>query len=189
RRLLRRLLGRPGLRRLLGRRLLDRRLLGRRLLGRSLLPAPLRRTGVAADLEQLGRPLDGDPLDGFALSQRRVRLPVGDVGTEAPVLHHLRLARDRVVAQLLERRGRRGATTAERLGLGEDLHGLLEGDREELLLAVEAAGLVLPAEVGAVAAVLGDDLAALGVLPDDAGQRQQLERLLQRDRAQRHRLE
>ena len=59
----------------------------------------------------------------------------------------------------LQRRGRRGLAAAELLRLGEDLHRLVEGDGEQLLLGVEAAGLVAPLEERAVAAVGGDDLA------------------------------
>src|SRR5690606_34065472 len=99
------------------------------------------------------------------------------------------LARDRVRAELAQRRGRSGAAPPVLLRLGEDRDGLVDADREELLLGIEAARLVLPLEVGPVAPVRRDDLAALGVLADDAGQREQLQRLLEGDRAERHRLE
>src|SRR5437899_2754595 len=79
--------------------------------------ALFRRAGVAAVLEQLGRPRRGDLVDRIGGTKARVRLAVRDVGPEAALLEDDRLAAHGVVAQLLE--GRRGRPTSPRLRLGE----------------------------------------------------------------------
>src|SRR3954466_12304623 len=73
------LCGLLGRRRPLGRGLLLCRLLGGRLLLRRPL---LHRRLLAALDEELGRPLQGDVLDGVTLAQRRIGRAVGDVGAE-----------------------------------------------------------------------------------------------------------
>src|SRR6185312_3687748 len=103
-------------------------------------PAPFGRAGVAPDLEQLDGPFRGDRVDRIARPQARIGLAVGDVRAKAALLEHDRLLRDRILAQLLQRR-RRGATTAL-ARLGELRERLLQRDREHLLLAVERARLL-----------------------------------------------
>ena len=68
--------------------------------------------------QQLGGTLGGDGRRVVVLAQRRVDLTVSDVRAEPAVLHHDRLAGDRVVAELAQRCGRRLAAAA--LGLGVD---------------------------------------------------------------------
>src|SRR5699024_10051036 len=97
--------------------------LGRPLLGRSLGP-------LLGD--QLIGPLSGQALHRIGLAQGGVGGSVGDIGPEAAVLDHYLLARDRVLAELLQRRLR--ARAAPPLGLGIDLQRLLKGDGEDLLL-------------------------------------------------------
>ena len=130
------------LRRRLLRRGLLRGLLRRRLLGR-LLGRLLRRAAGPPVGEQLGRPLVGELLDRVALAQRRVGLAVGDVGAEPAVLDHHRLAGHRVVAELAQRR-RGGRAAAALLGLGEDRGGLVQRDREQLLLGLDASASRCP---------------------------------------------
>src|SRR5690606_35836716 len=130
-----------------------RGLLRRRLLPRRLLPAaPLRRAGVAAHLQQLGRPLVRQALDGvaLALAQRRVGLAVGHVRPVAPALDHHRPAADRIGTELAERGRRR--LPPPTLRLGERPQRLLDGDREQLLLGAEAARLGALLQVRAVTA-------------------------------------
>src|SRR5699024_10715142 len=112
------------------RRPLLRVLLGGRLLRRGGLPGGLlrgllaRRRALRPLLdEQLEGPLLGHALRVVTAPQRRVRLPVGDVGTEAPVLDDDLLAADRVLTELLERRL---GGPAPPLGLGVQRERLLE---------------------------------------------------------------
>src|SRR5699024_3537107 len=102
--------------------------LGGRLLGR-----PLR----ALLGELLDRDLLGDLLDLLGRAQRDVRGAVGDVRAEAAVLDHDRLLAGGIRAELLERG--LGGGPAPGLGLGVDLLRLLQGDREDLVLALERA--------------------------------------------------
>ena len=146
-----------------------------------------RRALGAALGQQLGGPLEGHRLDRVVLAEGGVELAVGDVLAEATGLDHDRLPGDRVVAELLERRRRGGPATL--LGLRVDLQRLLERDREQLVLGVDGPAVGALLEVGPVAAVLGGDLDALGVLADHPRQRQQLDGVLERHRVQRHRLE
>ncbi len=92
--------------RLLRGRLLRRSLLRRSLLRRCLL---LRRALRALLGEEFGTAGRRDRLDVVVLAQGRVRLPVGDVGTEATVLDDHRLLRLRILPELLERRLGRAA--------------------------------------------------------------------------------
>ena len=124
----------------------------------ALLAAFLAGPLLAALGEQLGGALEGDRLDGVVLAEGGVVLAVGDVLAEAAGLHDHRLPGDRVVAELLQRR--RGGGPAALLGLGVDRQRLVEGDREQLLLGVERAGVGALLEVRPVAAVLRGDLLA-----------------------------
>src|SRR5699024_7157184 len=108
--------------------LLRRSLLLGRSLGRSLLGRPL---GPLLGDQLIGA-LSGQALHRIGLAQGGIGGPVGDVGTESAVLDHHLLARDRVLAELLQRRLR--ARAAPPLGLGVDLQRLLKGDGEDLLL-------------------------------------------------------
>ncbi len=172
---------------------------GRLLLGGGLLLGRLllRRAGVAADLEQLGRPLVGDGLDLVALAQRGVGLAVGDVEAEAAVLEHHGLARHGVDAELAQ--GCRGGLAPALLGLGQDLERPGQLDGEDLLLVLERAGLGLGGavlvdevllEVRPVAPVHGEDLVAVGRIDTDhPGQRQELQRVVEGDPLDGHGLE
>ncbi len=120
----------------------------------------LGRAAGAAVGEQLRRPLVGDLLDRVALAQRRVGLAVGDVRAEPAVLDHHRLAGRRVGAELPQRR-RGGGPPAALLRLGEQRRRLVEGDREQLVLGLERAGVRALLDVRAVAAVLRGDVLAV----------------------------
>ena len=138
--------------------------------------------------EQLGGALDGDRLGLVALAQRGVGGAVGHVGPESARAHHDRRRGLGVLAQLPERRRR--ARPAARLGLGEQSQRLVEGDRQQLLLGLEAAGVGALLHIRPEAAVEGLDLLARRrVGAHRPGQAQQLERLVQADGLGRHRLE
>src|SRR5690606_13157888 len=156
--------------------------------GRGAAGGGLLRRSLGALLgELLDRDLLRDLLDLLRRSQRHVGGAVGDVRAEAAVLDDDRLLRGRVRAELLERGLRRGAAAG--LGLGVDLLGLLEGDREDLLLRLQRAGVGALLQVRAVAAVLGGDLGAVRGGADHARQAQQLQRVLERDGREVHRLQ
>ena len=118
-------------------------------------------------------------------AQRGVGRAVGDVRAEAAVLDHHREPGRRVVADLAQRRLDRAATAL--LGLREQRQRLLERDGEDLLLAAQRARVLVLGQVGAVAAVLREDLDAVGGIDaDQARQAEQAQRLLERDRRQAH---
>src|ERR1700757_4288186 len=95
-----------------------------------LLPrAFLHRAAFAPGLDQRVGALGCDRLDRVAGTQGGVRLTVRHVRAEAPFLEHDRLAADRVVAQLLERRSGRSAPALP--GLCELGERLVQADREE----------------------------------------------------------
>src|SRR3954447_26463270 len=75
------------------------------------LRALLRRPAVPALLDQGVGALGGDRVHGVPGPEGRVRLAIGHIGTKTPFLEDDRLAADRIVAQLLERRSSR-ATAA-----------------------------------------------------------------------------
>src|SRR5690606_12510213 len=129
---------RPGRARLLAARRLLRRTL-RSLLGQQLLGAFLR-----------------EVLDAVGPAQRRVVLAVGHVGAEAAVLDDDRLARDRVLLELLERR-LRGGLPAPALRLGVDLQRFLERDVEDLLLGRQRPRVGALLQIRPVPAVLRRD--------------------------------
>src|SRR5687767_11366392 len=114
-------------------------------LGRRPLRTPLR--------QQLDGTLGRERLHVVAAPEARVRLAVGDVGPEAALLEHDRLAGGWIRAELLQRRLRRGAATSF-LWFREELERLVQGDREQLLLRLERPRLVALLHVRAVAAVL-----------------------------------
>src|SRR2546421_432374 len=72
------------------------------------------------------------------------------------------------------------------LGLGEQGLRPLDGDREDLVLGLEAAALLALLQVGAVATVVGGDLVTVGVGAHLPRQSQQLERVLERNRVEAH---
>src|SRR5215831_16402452 len=114
-------------------------------------PAGLGRAGRAALGEELHRALEGHRIDGVALAEGGVGLPVGDVGAKAAVLDHYGTA-IWVLAQLAQRRrGHPAAATG--LGLREHLLGLGQIDGEELVLALQRAAVGALLDVGAVPAV------------------------------------
>src|SRR5690606_2083599 len=170
------LLGGALRRRLLGRGLLRGRT-GRRLLRRGLGPA----VG-----QEFGGALHRDRLHVVALAQGGVALPVGDVGAEAALLDHHGPAGLGVRAEFPQRR-RRGAA-APLLRLREQLPGLLDGDREQLLLGLQGAAVAALLQVRSEPSVLCRDLLAVD-LPDHPRQRQQPQRVLQGDRVHRHGLQ
>src|SRR6266545_4496948 len=170
----------------LGGGLLRRGLFGGRLLGGAL--AGRGRALGAALGQQLSGALDGDLLDRVAPAQRRVGLAVGDVRAEPAFLDHHGLVRRRVVAQLPQRRGG-GRPATPGLGLREQGQRLVEGHSEELLLVLEGARVVALGQVRSVAARPGQDLDAVLRGADDPGERQQPQRVLQRQRVDRLRLE
>ena len=107
-------------------------------------------------------------VDRVVLAQRRVRLAIGHVRTEATLLHHHRLAGLRVRAQLLQRRRRGPAPTLLRLGV--DLQRFLEGDVEHLVLGLQRPRVRALLQVRPVAPVLrGDLLVGRGSLPTTRG--------------------
>ena len=160
-------------------------LLRRRLLGRLLVA--LDRAPRASVGEQLRGALVGQRHHVVTLAQAGVRLTVGDVGPEPAVLDHHRLLRRGVVAQFTQRR-RRSALSTTAFGLRVDLQRLVEGDVEHLLLGGQRARVGAALEVWAVTPVLrGDLLVRVRVDSDDAGQRQQPQRVLERHRFQVHR--
>src|SRR5262249_58449849 len=114
----------------------------------------LRGAAVAGLGRELLSRLGGDRLDRVAPAEARVRLPVGHVRAETALLDGDRLATDRVVAELFERR--RGGPAAAGLGRREQGEGVLEGGREELLLRLERARLGALLHIRPVAAVRGD---------------------------------
>lgn len=96
-----------------GGRLGGRRLLLGRLAGRLLRRLARQRRTLGALLgEQLEAALGGDLLRVVVAAQGRVRLPIGDIGAEAALLDDDRALRDRVCAQLGERRQRPPARAA-----------------------------------------------------------------------------
>ena len=151
--------------------------LGRRPTSRRLL---LGRGRCALLHEQLDRLLARDRLGCQVARQGPVGDAVGDVGAEASLLDGDRLLGRRVVAQLPQRRSGRGA--AATLGLGVDGQRLVERRREQRLLGGERPRVGALLQVRPVATVLRGDLGArLGVDADHARQRQQQQRVVQRD--------
>ena len=166
--------------------LLGGRLLRGAFLAR-LLRRPLHRATRAPVGQQLGGPLVGDRQHVVALAQAGVGLAVGHVRAEAAVLDDHRLARRRVGAQLPQRR-RRSTLSGTAFGLRVDLQRLVERDVEHLLFGRQRTRVGAALQVWPVAAVLrGDLLAGIRVDADDAGQRQQPQRVLERHRLQVHR--
>src|SRR6266508_3514775 len=162
-----------------------------RLFGGGLLGGALAGRGRALGAalgQQLSGALDGDLLHRVAPAQRRVGLAVGDVRAEPAFLDHHGLVRRRVVAQLPQRRGG-GRPATPGLGLREQGQRLVEGHSEELLLVLEGARVVALGQVRSVAARPGQDLDAVLRGADDPGERQQPQRVLQRQRVDRLRLE
>ena len=177
------LLGRGLLRRaLLGGGLLGRGLLGRCLLGRLL---PGRRPGRPPLGQQLGRPLDGEGLDVIPPAQRGVGRAVGHVGAEPPVLDHHGQTGVGIGAHLTERP--LGVAATPGLGLGEQGQGLVDGDRQDLVLRREAPGVGPALEIRPELAVVGDDLlVGLGIGAHHPRDAQQVEGLLEGDGGRRH---
>src|SRR4051794_33882302 len=139
----------------------------RALFGRALL---LGRGPLAAVLEELRGALRRDRLDRIPCSQARIRLAVRHIRAETPLLQDDRLLADRILAELLQRGRGRAAAALLRLGqLGE---GLLERDREHLLLGLERARLLAALDVRPVTAVCDDHLLAVD-LAERARQREQ----------------
>src|SRR5439155_15980390 len=106
---------------------------------RGLLPgAPTlaRRSALRPSLgEELECPLNRERFHRVAAADARVRLSVGDVGTEPPVFDHEPASVRGIIAELAE--GRLCATlTASGPRLGENLEGLVQRHREELLLGL-----------------------------------------------------
>src|SRR5690606_28100613 len=163
----------------LGARLLRRGLLLRALLLRGAALAPL--------AQELRRAVGGDALDRVALAERRHRLSVAHVRAEAPFANRDRLAAHGIGAGRAQ--GLDGAPLSALLGLREQLFGALERDREDLLLALEAARLLALLDVRPVAAVEREHRLSVVVDADRARKAQELERLLERHRRQRHALE
>ena len=130
-----------------------------------------------------------DRVDAVVLLKRGVRFAVGDVRAEPPFSKDDRLPRRRIRAELFQRRRRR-ALAAPSLRLREQGKRFIEGGREKLLLVLERAAVASLLDVRAVPAVQRHDLLAVGGIDShDARQVEQLERVLESDRFERHRLE
>ena len=153
---------------------------------------PACRLGAGADGapfgQQLDRPLRGDRLGRVALAQRRVGLAVGDVGAEPAVPEHDRLAGSGVVAELAQRRRGRARRPAPGFRLREQLPGLVQGDREHLLLGLQRPAVRTLLDVGPVTAVLGGHRLAVD-LAQGPRQGQQPQRVIQRHAVQVHGLQ
>ncbi len=115
--------------------------------------------------------LERQRLRRLTAAQRRVVLAVGDVRAEAAVLDDQRLLGQRVDAHLAQRR--RGRPALAGLRRGQQRQRLVQRDGEHLLLGLQRAEVVAPLDVRAVAAVVGEDLVAVGVRADQPGQGQQ----------------
>ena len=102
--------------------------------------------------EELGGPLEGHALDGVTLAERGVGVAVGHVGPEPAVLDHDGLAGDGVVTELAQ--GTRRPAARRALGSARTFEALVERDREELLLDLQAPGLGALLQVRPVPAVL-----------------------------------
>src|SRR5207247_10730938 len=113
---------------------------------------------------------------------------VGDVGAETPLLHLDGLSAQRILTELPQRWLRCAAALAL-LRLREQRERLLERDLEQLLLALQRAGLLSFLDVRPEPAAPREDFLAVVRLPEHARQGQALQRLLQRDRPGRHVLE
>ncbi len=123
-----------------------------------------------------------------------VHLAVGHVVAETAGAHHDLPVAGRIDSEPLERAG--GPLAPPALGLGEQGHGLADVHRQQVVLVVEAAGVVglvaldAPLDVGAVGAVAGHDLQPVGgVLTHHPGDAQQLHRLVEGEGAHVHVLE
>ena len=112
--------------------------------------------------EQFDGLFPGELLERGAARHGDVGDAVGDVRAEAAFLHHDVLLRDRVRAELGQRR--HGGTGAALLGLRVDLQRLLQRDGEDFLLGADRAGVRALLQVRAEPAVLHRDRVALGVL-------------------------
>ena len=136
--------------------------------------------------QQLGGPFRRDAVDRVALAQRGVGDAVGDIGAEAAVLELDRRSPDRVWPQLPERPGRRPPAPPG-LGLGEEGHGFVQADGEELIFGLQRPGIGSFFEIRAVAAVAGHDvLAGRRVGADHPGQREHPQRILERQGGRVH---
>src|SRR5262249_5713128 len=111
--------------------------------------------------EQLKRAIEVERLGIVAAPEARVRLTVGDVRAELPLLDDDRLARRRIVAELRERRLGLSAATPL-LRLRQPSERLLKRDREELLLALDGARLLRLLDVRPVRTVLCEHLRTVG---------------------------
>ena len=138
--------------------------------------------------QQLDRLLERDRLGVGAARHRGVDGAVGDVGPEAAVEHPDRRARLRVRAELGERRLRR-ARPRRCFGWAKIAFASPASPRRAASSEPEAAAVGALLEVGTVATVLRGDLLAVVVDPDHAWQREQRQRLLERDRRRIHRRE
>ena len=124
------------------------------------LPGALGRAAGLPLAQQLDRLFEVHGLRVGAARDRRVQRPVGHVGPVPAVEHAHGRAGVGMLAQLGD--GRLGPP-AVLLGLGEQGLRPLDGDREDLVLGLEAAALLALLQVGAVATVVGGDLVTLGV--------------------------
>src|SRR5205823_7133379 len=129
--------------------------------------------------EQLDGSLRADSLDRVTLTQTRVRLPVRDVGAEPPRPENDRSAGRRIGPELAERAGRTASAASSR-GLREEGAGLVERDREELILGLEGARLGALLHVRPIATVLRRHVLTVE-LADESRKGEELRRLLERD--------
>src|SRR5581483_5088588 len=86
--------------------------------------------------EQLDGPVDRQRLDRLAAAEARVRLAVGDVAAEASFLDDDRPAARGIRPEVTQRRLGR-TPRPSRLRLCQHFERVVEGDREQLLLALE----------------------------------------------------
>src|SRR5690606_29638124 len=122
----------------------------------------------ALDREELDRTLERDVVDAVSPGNRRVRLTVGNVRTEASVAYPHGLSAHRVGVEFLECRGRAARPV---LRLREQLFRALQVDREDRFLTAEGARVAPLLEVRTVAPVLRRNLGpALRIDANDARQ-------------------
>src|SRR5688572_10547355 len=137
------------------------------------------RRGIFARRQQFGGLLVGNRLGIHRLRQRRVEAAVGDVRTIAA---GQQLDRQPVLRQLFQHRLCR-LTAARLLRRANQRQRRVERDGEDVVVRFERSEFVTVLHVRAEAAEVGDDrLVVVGVHAEGARQREQLERLLQRDR-------